>query len=339
MSDLLSIIAPDHRDAVKQAFIATFNDQPISTIAPLAGGLSSAPVYLITVGDQRYVLKLEPGSSGALTSSANLKLASDAGVAPTLYYLDQERGVSISAFIASQQARTAFTPDALAVELAGTIRAIHAVPCPPGGHPLRELVDGLIGTFRQGSMLTGPVIDEVLAFYELLRAAYPWGDSEKVFSHNDLNPSNVLSDGKRIWVIDWNTAFANDRYVDLAAAANFFIHTEQGEKLYLATYFSDDVNEYRAARFFLMRQVCRLIYAAMMLQLASRQKPTGFVHDQQMEGISLAEVGPMIGSGKLSLASYEGQFLYGKALWNAALHQMRSPRFATSLECVRSSIA
>jgi hypothetical protein len=37
------------------------------------------------------------------------------------------------------------------------------------------------------------------------------------------------------------------------------------------------------------------------------------------------------GAGKLSLASYEGQLLFGKALINEALNNMLSPRFASSI--------
>lgn len=50
-----------------------------------------------------------------------------------------------------------------------------------------------------------------------------------------------------------------------------------------------------------------------------------------MEGIGLKEFGALMGSGKLSLAAYEGQLMYGEALLNEAVHQMRSPRFAISL--------
>ncbi len=61
-------------------------------------------------------------------------------------------------------------------------------------------------------------------FGELVKA-YPGekrGNADFVSSHNDLNPGNVLFQGDKAWLVDWESAFAADRYVDLAAIANFF---------------------------------------------------------------------------------------------------------------------
>jgi hypothetical protein len=294
-------------------------------------------VYKITVSQQQYVLKLDPVSdTAALTSSTNLKLAADAGIAPPLLYQDRRCGVAISGFVENQPIRAAFSPEDLIINLSRTMKRVHDIPCQPSGHDLKATIDGFIGRFRETNILRGPLIDECLAFYDNVRSAYPWDNpGDKVFSHNDLNPSNILCDGKRIWIIDWDTAFVNDRYVDLAAAANFFVHTAEGENLYLDTYFGTTLDDYKRARFFIMRQVCRIIYAMLMFHLASQSKPAGYEHDQTMEGIAMAEVGPMIGAGKISLASYEGQFLFGKAMLNAALQQMRSARFDGSISVIR----
>jgi len=337
MPQTLDLIMPSYKAAVETALQQSFATTAITDIVPLAGGLSASPVYKIIVDHRPYVLKLDPVTGpSTMTSSANLKLAADAGIAPPLHYQDRTSGVSINGFIDNQPIRSAFTPDDLITRLSHTIKAIHNIPFPTDGHDLRKTVDDFIARFRQSRMLNNAAIDECLSYYDMVRSAYPWHDTDKVFSHNDLNPNNILCDGKRIWIIDWDTAFPNDRYVDLACAANFFVHTEQGEKLFLDTYF-DTVDDYKRARFFIMRQVCRIIYAMLMFHLAAQAKPADYPHNQDMEGITLAEVGPMIGAGKISLASYEGQFLFGKAMLNAALQHMRSPRFAVSISILSST--
>jgi hypothetical protein len=50
--------------------------------------------------------------------------------------------------------------------------------------------------------------------------------------------------------VDWDAAFLNDRYVDLAIAANFFVSNEQQEKMLLGAYFGAGLNSYNGARFF-----------------------------------------------------------------------------------------
>ncbi|MVT06730.1 phosphotransferase [Chitinophaga tropicalis] len=325
MSQFPSHLVP----AIETAFQQVFNTTEVTDISLLAGGLSASSVYKIVVQDRPYVLKLDTGLPA--NRATNLALAAAAGIAPSLHYQDTTTGISISDLIAGKPIRTVFTPEILTGKLANTIKAIHAVPCHNGGDDLLTAIDGMVNSFRQTGMLSGPVFDECFRHYEIIRNKYPWQDTDKVFSHNDLNPNNILCDGERIWIIDWDTAFLNDRYVDLANAANFFVHSEEQEKLLLDVYFNYTTDDYKKARFYIMRQLCRIIYAMLMFRLAAQGKTADHKHNQDMEGISLKEFGALMGAGKLSLASYEGQLMYGKALLNKAVHQMRSSRFTASL--------
>jgi len=65
-----------------------------------------------------------------------------------------------------------------------------------------------------------------------------------VSSHNDLKPENVLFDGERVWLVDWEAAFLNDRYHDLAMVANFVVNNSEEEEAYLGTYFWKAPSEY-----------------------------------------------------------------------------------------------
>ncbi|MGY0036522.1 phosphotransferase family protein [Pedobacter sp. NJ-S-72] len=164
-----------------------------------------------------------------------------------------------------------------------------------------------------------------------MRKHYPWNDEDRVSSHNDLNPNNMVFDGEKIWIIDWDAAFKNDRYVDLAITANFHISVEEQEHVFLDSYFGSDLNDYNRARFFIMRQICRLVYAMLMFKLAATSKPTDMVHDPDMQKANLKDIKSQLGSGEVSLAAYQGQLLFGKALMNEALSNMRSRRFELSV--------
>jgi aminoglycoside phosphotransferase (APT) family kinase protein len=52
-------------------------------------------------------------------------------------------------------------------------------------------------------------------------AAVLAGDPRKVVSHNDLNPGNILWDGQRAWLVDWEVAGLTHPFYDLAALAMF----------------------------------------------------------------------------------------------------------------------
>lgn len=332
-----NIFPADRTTAVNAALEKAFGNTVISEVTLLAGGLSGAPVYKIIAGDRPYVMKLDiPHANTAADPFVKIALAAEAGIAPPLRYMNAEAGIIISEFIENKPVRAIFNGETLAVKLAEAVKKIHAVHYDVPGSDMKESVDRILGAFLQHRILSGPVPDECLQQYERVKAVYPWADTDKVFSHNDLNPSNILCDGETVWIIDWDTAFVNDRYVDLAGVANFFVHSPQQETAFLQTYFGE-VDDYKASRFYVMRQVSRIIYAMMMLQLAARAKPADHAHDQQMEGMYLKDIGPLLGSGALSLATYEGQLSYGKALMNEAVQQMRTPRFEDALHLLGSS--
>lgn len=323
----------DRIESIEGALVHSFGSAEVSDVALLAGGLSGSAIYKLRIGDNAYTLKLTPPQEGEMTDVPGLAAA--AGVAPRMYFNDQRQGVSISDFINNQPLRGVFSPDELVRKLATTIRAIHALPSVAEGRPLFTTVDALISQFNNSGILSGPVVDACLEGYQRLKENYTLRKEDEVCSHNDLNPNNILCDGSTIWIIDWDTASLNNRYIDLANAANFFVHTPEHERAYLHTYFEAEPDENQVSRFFVMRQLCRIIYSMLMFQLAAHMKPAGFRHDQRMEGFDMPTFGSLMASGSLSLAEYEGLLFYGKALLNTAADQMRLPRFEKALAQLR----
>jgi len=287
-TDLFSILPADKAETVQNTLTQVFPGIAINEISILSGGLSGSLVYRVTAGNNTYTLKLNPPARQGSVLSDALTLASDAGVAPKLYYNDPGQGIVISAFIDSKPVRAVYSPDQLAIKLAEKIRATHAAVSNGKVTDIFATVDGLISWFKSTGKLTGPIFDECFGLYNQIKEKYPRESADGVFSHNDLNPGNILCDGKDIWIIDWDVASVNNRYIDLANTANYFVHTAEDENLFLETYFGKEPDEQQKACFYLMRPVCRIIYAVMMFQLAFQAKPADFSHDQQMEGMDMA---------------------------------------------------
>ncbi len=330
-----ALIPAAKQPAVENALQATFNTTTIDTIQLLTGGLSSAFVYKITVAGKPYVLRLVM-EVDALRDPVRqficMKRAAAAGIAPAVHYTSDADAVSITDFIVAKPLLAHFAAREEPLHLlAETIKTLHDTPRFP---PLVNFLDGIdifIQQFKALEMFPDAATAEHFSYYAAIQQFYPRQDPDVVSSHNDLNPNNMLFDGQKIWIIDWEAAFQNDRYVDLAIAARPFVADEAQEEFYLRAYFGDALDDIKRARFFLMQQVCHMYYAMIMLKFAAAARPADFVHDPKMETPRLHEFHAQVGAGTIPLATYEAQLLYGKTLLNEMLHGMKTPKFAESI--------
>jgi thiamine kinase-like enzyme len=77
-------------------------------------------------------------------------------------------------------------------------------------HVLRDYAHSL----KDGNSRHLPALARLMQIAEELERAV--GQVDIVYAHNDLLPSNLLDDGKRMWLIDWDYAGFNSPLFDLA---------------------------------------------------------------------------------------------------------------------------
>jgi thiamine kinase-like enzyme len=309
--------------AVEKALLQTFNTTQPDSLILLTGGMSSALVYKLTISQQNYLLRIVMHADELNDPKRQyhcMQLAADAGIAPQVYYTNAEDALSITAFIEAAPIWENFTDRNLLLQtLAQKIKAIHALPLFP---KLVNFLDGVnifIQQFQALKMFPEATTAAYFKHYKLIPLCYIRQQTDIVSSHNDLNPGNMLFDGQQLWILDWEAAFENDRYADLAIAAQFFAANEEQENILLDTYFGDTLDDEKRARFFLMQQVTYMYYAMIMLRLAATSQPAGTIHNADMNTPELQDIRAMIRSKELQLGTYEGKLLYGKTLLNTIL--------------------
>jgi len=168
-------------------------------------------------------------------------------------------------------------------------------------------------------------------FYTRVKSIYPRNAEDMVGCHNDLKPENTLFDDERVWLVDWEAAFLNDRYLDLAIMANFLVKNEDDEKIYLDTYFGQKTTEYQHARFFLMRQILHLFYFVVFTIVGKTpDKPI----DQDMPVPGFREFHDLIWTGKLSLADMGNRLQYAQVHREQLQHNLKSKKLDDSLQVV-----
>jgi aminoglycoside phosphotransferase (APT) family kinase protein len=318
--------------AVARALDQAFGVREIDEIRALTGGLSTARVFRIVVRDQPYLLRLTmPGApagdpAGQLSS---MQTAAEAGIAPSIWYVDAQEGILIADFIEARP-----YPADMALLVAQTLHRVHSLRGfqKPRVGSYFDAMDRLVSGFRAAKLLPPDEIDELFRRYVDLMKVYPRGDAELVASHNDVKPQNMVFDGERLWLVDWEAAFLNDRYIDLAIAANFFVRDDQ-EAGYLDAYFGAPATPYQHARFYLMRQALHVFYAAFLLVTASR---SGAAIDSTATRPDFDDFHRRLISGEVDLMKPEAKMQYALVHLDAAQRQVRTRRFEEALALVAS---
>ena len=247
---------PDHLvPTVERALHAAFGTTTYDDVSVLGGGHRAFACRIVVRG-RPYVLRV--GASTFIDPAveiASTRVAADAGLAPRLLYADPTDRVIVTDFIERVP-----LPAGFGVQVAAAIARIHALPPWPRTIHHLDMIDGFLAKLRASGALAG--LDDVLDAYAAATAHYP-RDADVVACHNDLRAPNLLYDGARLWVIDWEAAFMNDRYADLANAASFFVEEDdRDEAEFLAAYLGAPATAYQRARLVVARFANHVAYLA-----------------------------------------------------------------------------
>ncbi len=332
-------ISEAHRPGVDRALQSAFGCTNLDTISPLSGGMSGAAIYRIRVGGIAYLLRIEGGRDSFRNPERwhrCMRIAADAALAPRVRYADAGDGVAIMDFIPEQPLALDYAGDRadLMTDLAQTIRALHQAPAFPSLVDYMDGMDAILGPFLASGILDPQATTALFARFAQVQAAWRSDPADLVSSHNDLNPRNILYDGRRLWLVDWESSFLADRYVDLATLANFFAHDAAEEEILLRTYFGKAPDARQRARMLVMRQVNHVFYGAIFLTGAAAERPGVRLPDQDLAGPSMGELHAGLAGGAFALDTWEGRVAYGRSRLAAALTGMSAPEFDAALALV-----
>ncbi len=230
---------------------------PAGVPAPLGGGITNRN-FRVRMGAHDVVIRLPGNDTELLGIDRDAEhrasvAAADAGVGPeVLAYLEAERCL-VTRFIAGRPLRPEElrTPQLLA-DAAAALRAVHAGPPLPVAFDPWAVVDAHQRLAVERGARLPPAHAEAVALAARIRPLLTGPEHEPVPCHNDLLTANLLHDGRRLRIVDWEYAGMNDRYFDLAnLSVNNGLEPEDDEIL-LRAYFGASTRR-RLARLRLMR--------------------------------------------------------------------------------------
>ena len=191
--------------------------------APLPGGLSNE-IWKVEDDEGAHVVRFGRDYPCHHVSRSREQMATraahSAGFAPAVEWTAD--GIMVTAFVTSRTWDAA-TVRANPARLAALLCAFHTkmpeeVSGPPYLFSPFLMARDYARTLRDGNSRHLPQVPRLLALARSLESAQP--PLALVFGHNDLLPANILDDGQRLWLIDFEYAGFASPLFDLAGAAS-----------------------------------------------------------------------------------------------------------------------
>jgi hypothetical protein len=175
-------------------------------------------------------------------------------------------------------------------------------------HP--DIVSRLWTHVCKTGLFVDGLLDEASGRMVKIRETYDPRAKNFVSSHNDVLPRNILFDGKRLWLIDWENAYRNDPLVDVATALDNFAQSPELEEALLLSWLGDEPDRALRDRLAQVRALTRLYYAGVLFSasaLAPRDKP-----DDSLSAPSAAQFERAIRERRLVADTAETSHVLGK---------------------------
>jgi len=218
-------------------------------ISPLPGGMTNRNFLVTDSQDQRFVVRVghDLPEHGVMRFNelAAARAAHAAGISPEVIHAAE--GMLVSRYIAGHT----FTPEDVRDprhfdRILGLVRRCHReIPRHLRGPALIFWVFQVVRNYL--AVLGEPGKNRLgLDLAELERRAIQleqWvGPVNIVFGHNDLLAANIIDDGERLWLIDWDYAGFNSPLFDLANLSSNNAFTPELDEQLLAAYFTDGID-------------------------------------------------------------------------------------------------
>jgi aminoglycoside phosphotransferase (APT) family kinase protein len=329
-------VSQQQRDVVQRALQATFNTTAVD-LQLLTGGVSGAQIFRFEVRSRSYVLRVEPDRvalSDQERGFACMTAAAKAGAAPPVHFADAATGVAIMDFIAGRPLSDhPGGPLGLVRALGALIAKVQQTPPFPSLGDYLESLGGMLGRLTQSGIFAPGGLDPHAAGLARMRAALPWDAATLVSCHNDPNPRNMIFDGERVWLIDWELAFRNHPLVDVAILTTELAQTPALERALLEATFGAPPDRPLIARLAVIRLLTRLFYGCVVLDSLGDAVRSGLRTSEP--ALTPEAFRTALAEGRLASGAPETAYAFGRMSLRAFIEGVSEPGFEETLAMVK----
>jgi len=284
-------------------------------------GLSGAAVYDVATDAGDFVVRIlaEADLEQWHRYISLLRVVADAGIAPRLSWVDEGERATVSPKIGGQLAEALADPEARPRAMASvvdTLARLHRLPAAAfaPADPIaaaRSLwsMQSVKPGFPAWASPAAALIDRAATLLD--------DDPRRVPSHDDMNPTNVLWDGTRVWLVDWDASGLTHPYYDLAVFAMFLRLDDATALDLLARQEHAAIAPAQAETFRALRRLGAIFCGTTFLRLAGDLETTVPQHLDEVP--TLSQVYARLRTGELALRTPVGQGTFGAAMLKDAI--------------------
>jgi thiamine kinase-like enzyme len=227
----------------------------VLTIEPLDGGITNRN-FVVSVLNRRYVVRL-PGERTELLAINRVheaeaaRRAAELGIGPPIVGELAGVGTLITEMVGGRHLESEEFVERID-EVVGLLLRFHNSESIAGRFPIHRVVQWHARDAATHGVNPPKVFDRLTEVSQRIESAFATSPMSPVPCHNDLLPSNVLFDGGRVWLLDFEYAGMNNAFFDLGnLSVNCGLTPDADERL-LALYWGA-VTPSRWARLQLMK--------------------------------------------------------------------------------------
>lgn len=321
---------PDaHREIVRGVLATCFGSTPVDAVVPVVAGASARAILRVDAGGRRYALRVE-GPRSPLRyphQYVALRMAAEAGVAPKVHHVDEVAGVALTDFIETRPLSTYPGGARALVQAMGELLGrLHATPVFPRFVSYPDIVARLFAHVRRTGLFAPGMLDRHVECLEQLRSAYAWDPADSISCHNDCLLGNILFDGVRLWLIDWESAYPNDPLVDIAIQLDNLARSRDLEEVLLRAWLGRAPDEAMRERLAQARALTRLYYAGVLLSVSAKYPRS--IPDADLTAPTVTELEAAIRDGRYQYGTPQTIHVMGKMYLNGFLTAAAVPPLA-----------
>jgi hypothetical protein len=322
----LAAVPEAHQEKVTSALDAAFSAGDVQAVHLVTGGASGALAFRVetaAAGDHLLRVEVLTGPMRNPHQYTCLEAAAAEGIAPPVRYVDADAGVMVMHFVDTKPLHEfPGGPAALATAAGDLLRRLHRDVTFPAVHDHLDSLSRLVASLGMSGRVAPGLLDRHVQGFARLRAAYPWDPSTHVAGHNDPNPFNLLSDGSRLWLIDWETANRNDPFVDLATADSHVATTPELRDAFLRASLGREPTPVDEARLGLMGLCVQLFAGCILLTIVEdADRP----RHEDLDAMTPDQFGAAIAAGELVAGQPRTTLAFAKLVLRQFAEGVSSP--------------